>query len=98
MTVAGFTSKAINSFVCSYTGRANMGYAEKYIDEMHVYSSGTKGINLQMMSVADSFAIDFLQNFADRKYVEAFLTEASALGLTARCSEVIQYRTPVAYQ
>ena len=75
-----------------------MGDAEKYIDEMHVYSSGTKGINLQMMSVADSFAIDFLQNFADRKYVEAFLTEASALGLTARCSEVIQYRTPVAYQ
>ena len=71
-----------------------MGDAEKYIDEMHVYSSGTKGINLQMMSVADSFAIDFLQNFADRKYVEAFLTEASALGLIARCSEVIQYRTP----
>ncbi len=93
-TVTGFTSKAINSFVCSYTGRANMGDAEKYIDEMHVYSSGTKGINLQMMSVADSFTIDFLQNFADRKYVEAFLTEASALGLTARCSEVIQYRTP----
>lgn len=92
--VSGFTSRPINSFICSYTGKANMGDAEKYIDSMHVYSSGTKGISLQMMSVADTFTVDFLQNFPNKVYVNAFLAEATRLGLTAECSEVIPFRTP----
>lgn len=93
-TVSSFISRPINSFICSYTGKANMGDAEKYIESIHVYSSGTKGISLQMMSVADTFTVDFLQNFEDRKYVDAFLEEASKLNLKAECSESIKYRTP----
>lgn len=92
--VAGFTSRPINSFICSYTGKADMGDAEKYIDSMHAYSSGTKGISLQMMSVGDTFSVDFLQNFPDKLYVDAFLIEAAKLGLKAECSEMIKYRTP----
>lgn len=92
--VSGFISKPINSFICSYTGKANMGDAEKYIDSIHVYSSGTKGISLQMMSVADTFTVDFMQNFPDRLYVEAFLEAAAAVGLKADCSEVIAFQTP----
>ena len=92
--VSGFTSRPINSFICSYTGRADMGDAEKYMESMHAYSSGTKGISLQMMSVADTFSVDFLQNFPDRKYVDAFLREAGRLGLKADCSDMIQYTTP----
>ena len=93
-TVTGFTSRPINSFICSYTGRANMGDAEKYIESMHVYSSGTKGISLQMMSIGDTFTINFLQNFPEDTYAISFLTEASKVGLASRCSEVIAYRTP----
>lgn len=93
-TVSNFTSRPINSFICSYTGKANMGDAEKYIDSIHVYSSGTKGISLQMMSVGETFTVDFLQNFEDRKYVDAFLEEAAKLDLKAEYSDVIKYRTP----
>lgn len=92
--VTGFTSKPINSFICSYTGRANMGDAEKYIESMHVYSSGTKGISLQMMSVGETFTVDFLQNFLDRMYADAFIAEAQKLGLKVECSDVINYTTP----
>ena len=92
--VKNFTSKPIDSFICSYTGKANMGDAEKYITEMHVYSSGTKGISLQMMSVADTFTVDFLQNFPDKLYVDEFMKMAEKLNLSFRCSELIKYRTP----
>ncbi|MBQ8574277.1 MAG: hypothetical protein IJ450_05430 [Bacteroidales bacterium] len=92
--VSGFTSRPINSFICSYTGKADMGDAEKYMESMHAYSSGTKGISLQMMSVADTFSVDFLQNFPEKKYAEAFLIEAEKLGLKAQCSDVINYITP----
>ena len=71
-----------------------MGDAEKYITEMHVYSSGTKGISLQMMSVADTFTVDFLQNFPDKLYVDEFMKMAEKLNLSFRCSELIKYRTP----
>lgn len=92
--VNGFVSKPIDSFICSYTGKADMGDAEKYMESMHAYSSGTKGISLQMMSVADTFSVDFLQNFPSRTYVDAFLRQAAALGLEADCSGAIQYTTP----
>lgn len=92
--VSSFTSKPINSFICSYTGRADMGDAEKYIESMHAYSSGTKGVSLQMMSVGDTFSVDFLQNFPDRLYVDAFLIEAAKLGLKAECSGMIPFTTP----
>lgn len=92
--VKNFTSKSVDSFVCSYTGKANMGDAEKYINEMHVYSSGTKGICLQMMSIADTFTVDFLQNFSDKLYVEEFIRQAKLFNLTIECSELIKYRTP----
>ena len=71
-----------------------MGDAEKYINEMHVYSSGTKGICLQMMSIADTFTVDFLQNFSDKLYVEEFIRQAKLFNLTIECSELIKYRTP----
>lgn len=92
--VSGFTSRPINSFICSYTGKADMGDAEKYMESMHAYSSGTKGISLQMMSVADTFSVDFLQNFPDKTYVDAFFDEAKKLGLVPDCSEVIPFTTP----
>ena len=92
--VQNFTSKPTNSFTVSYTGRANMGDAEKYIESIHVYSSGTKGICLQMMSVGDTFTIDMQQNFESGVFADALLAEASHLGMTVHCSDVIRYTTP----
>jgi len=46
------------------------------------------------MSVGDTFTIDFQQNLPDSTYAKAFLTEASRMGITAHCSDVIAYTTP----
>lgn len=93
-TVSGFTSKPINSFIASYTGRAMLGDAERYVEEFHVYSSGTKGISLQMMSVANNFTVDVLQNFESEIYIEELLKQAELLGLKARKSSIQKFRTP----
>ena len=47
-----------------------------------------------MMSVGDTFTIDFQQKLPDSTYTKAFLTEASRMGITAHCSDVIAYTTP----
>ena len=47
-----------------------------------------------MMSVGSTFTIDFQQNFPDDTYAKTFLAEASKMGLTANCSDVIAYITP----
>ena len=49
---------------------------------------------MKIMSVGDTFTIDFQQNFPDYTYAKAFLAEASKMGLTAHCSDVIAYTTP----
>ena len=49
---------------------------------------------MKMMSVGDTFTIDFQQNCPDDTYAKAFLAEASKMGLTANCSDVIAYITP----
>ena len=49
---------------------------------------------MKMMSVGDTFTVDFQQNFPDATYAKAFLAEASKMGLTAHCSDVIAYTTP----
>ena len=49
---------------------------------------------MKMMSVGDTFTIDFQQNFPDTTYAKAFLTESSKMGLAVHCSDVIAYITP----
>lgn len=93
--VSRFTSRPIDTFVCSYTGRADMGDAEKYIDSIHIYSSGIKGLHLQMMSVGETLTVDILQSFPEGEYVEAFIAEAKRMGIKyIHCSNTIEYTTP----
>ncbi|MFA9465849.1 MAG: hypothetical protein ACERKN_16335 [Velocimicrobium sp.] len=35
------------------------GECEKYVDSIHLYSSGTKGLILNMISAAGYFTVDF---------------------------------------
>ena len=49
---------------------------------------------MKMMSVGDTFTVDFQQNFPDATYAKAFLTDSSKMGLSAHCSDVIAYTTP----
>lgn len=92
--VAGFNAHTVDSFICSYIGKADMGEAEKYMDSIHIYTSGTRCMTMEIMSMAGKFTIDLTHNFADDKYARAFVAECAALGLECRCSEAIPYQVP----
>lgn len=85
---------AANTFNISYTGRANMGDAEQYIESIHPYRSGSKGLCIQMMAVGESITVDFIQSFATPMYAEAFCKQCRDLGLTFTGTQVIPFSTP----
>lgn len=92
--VAGFNAHTVDSFICSYLGKADMGEAEKYIDSIHIYTSGTRCMTMEIMSMAGKITIDLTHNFADGKYARAFVAECASLGLECRCSDVIPFQVP----
>ena len=83
-----------NTFNISYTGRANMGDAEQYIESIHPYMSGSKGMCIQMMSVGYSITVDFIQSFASSMYVDAFSKQCRELGLKFVGTQAIPFSTP----
>lgn len=85
---------AANTFNLSYTGRANMGDAEQYIESIHPYMSGSKGVCIQMMSIGDVITVDFLQSFGSSMYVDAFCKQCRELGLKFTGSQAIPFSTP----
>ena len=87
-------SMAANTFNLSYTGRANMGDAEQYIESIHPYMSGSKGVCIQMMSIGDVITVDFLQSFGSSIYVDAFCKQCRELGLKFTGSQAIPFSTP----
>ena len=87
-------SQAANTFNISYTGRANMGDAEQYIESIHPYRGGSKGLCIQMMAVGASITVDFIQSFASPMYVEAFCKQCRDLGLIFTGTQAIPFTTP----
>lgn len=85
---------AANTFNLSYTGRANMGDAEQYIESIHPYMSGSKGVCIQMMSVGNVITVDFLQSFSSSMYVDAFCKQCRELGLKFTGTQAIPFSTP----
>ena len=83
-----------NTFNISYTGRANMGDAEQYIESIHPYRSGSKGVCIQMMSVGNSITVDFIQSFASSIYVDAFSKQCRELSLKFTGTQAIPFSTP----
>lgn len=45
-----FESLCINTFVLSYTGQLDLGEAEAFMESMHLYSGGNRGLIVNAMS------------------------------------------------
>lgn len=61
------------TYIFSYIGQINLGEAEEYIREIHTYTSGTRGLSIEMFSMKEAFFLDIMQSFSNTKYVSAFL-------------------------
>ncbi len=89
-----FESMTLDTYIVSYLGRFNLGKNVKFIDEIHLYNSGTSGLGINMISSGEKIIIDFKQSFSTDKYVKAFCNELSDLKLDYKLSECIPFITP----
>jgi hypothetical protein len=89
-----FNNISLNTFIISYIGQTNLGDCEKYIDSMHMYSSGTTGLVLNMLSVGEYITVDFLQSFETENYINAFIQVIEEAGLDFNVSKKIEFTTP----
>jgi len=89
-----FNNISLNTFIISYMGQTKLGDCEKYIDSMHMYSSGTNGLVMNMLSVGEYITVDFLQSFETEIYINAFIQVIEEAGLDFNVSEKIEFNTP----
>ena len=88
-----FNDFCINTFVISYAGQLQLGECEKYVDSMHLYSSGTKGLILNMLSAGDYITVDLLQSFESEQFASEFMKSLEEIGLEYNSSRRIDFTT-----
>ncbi|MBU3178346.1 hypothetical protein KPL47_18640 [Clostridium estertheticum] len=88
-----FNDFCINTFVISYAGQLQLGECEKYVDSMHLYSSGTKGLILNMLSAGDYITVDLLQSFESEQFASEFMHSLEEIGLEYNSSQRIDFKT-----
>lgn len=89
-----FEGMSLNTYIISYLGQFRLGENAKYIEEIHLYNSGTSGLGINMISCGDYFVLDFKQNFSSDKYVKAFCAELETLKIEYLASKTIPFITP----
>lgn len=71
--MAFYDTMTINSYVLSYLGTFDLGECNRFIDAIHFYSGGIKGITVNMTATDDKFNVTFIQNIDEDKYAKTFL-------------------------
>lgn len=89
-----FENIKLNTFILSYLGKIDIGEYNKYIEEYHLYSSGTKGITLNMVASEKYITVDLLQSFNDDAYIIKFIEELDTLNIKYEAISKVKYKTP----
>ena len=84
-----------SSATVSYVGKANYREAEKYIRDFRLWTrSSGKSILIEISAVNGRFTLDFIQPFANPRYVNAFLRELEENGITYDLQDVMKLEIP----
>ena len=67
------------SGVISYVGKANFGESEKYITDFRTTTDNPSALLVEIAAVNGKFYLDFIQNFKDERYFNAFKKELEDL-------------------
>lgn len=89
-----FEDMSLDTYVVSYLGQFNFGEGERYVEEAHLYNSGTAGLGINMICSGEYFTLDFKQSFESGKYVETFCSGLKSLGVSCEASGCIPFTTP----
>ena len=82
------------SGVISYVGKANFGDAEKYITEFRTETDCPSPILVEIAAVNGKFYLDFIQNFEDERYINAFKKELDNLNIKYEVKDLIKLDLP----
>ena len=84
----------VNTLMCqmascmlSYVGKASLGAAERYVREMVTEANSAYMLLLEVSAAAGLFTISFSHGFATDAYLNAFLDELRALGLSPEVAD-----------
>lgn len=88
-----FNDLRVDTYVISYLGQMQLGDCEQYVESIHLYNSGVKGLRINMICTGDSFTIDFLQSFQSESLINALLKTLDSTGIEYSASERIQFET-----
>ncbi len=74
--------KDLQTATVSYVGKAAFGDLEQYVEEFHTWAPAKfENVLLEVSAINHRFFIDFIQNFDDSRFVEAFLRDLGKNGI-----------------
>lgn len=88
-----YDTMTINSYVISYLGAFDVGECNRFLDAIHFYSGGIRGITVNMTAASDQFNITFIQNIRSDRYAAALLCLLEEYGIRHRETNQILFST-----
>ncbi|MCH4168886.1 MAG: hypothetical protein LKF42_06520 [Streptococcaceae bacterium] len=82
-----FDNLLSDTFILSYIGKINLGAIERKIESIHTYTSGTRGLSIEILATDNDFFIDILQSFDDSKYINQFIENLNQLKIQYQLEE-----------
>lgn len=88
-----YDTMTINSYVISYLGTFDLGECNRFIDVIHFYSGGIKGITINMTATSDKFNITFIQNIQSDRYATTLARLLEECGIRCEQREKVLFST-----
>ena len=88
-----FDDMSLDTYVISYLGQMHTAACDKYIESMHLYTSGSRGLTFNMLAGGGSINIDVIQSFESTAYVDAFLQDLADAGLDCHVTKCFPFET-----
>lgn len=88
-----FDDMLIDTFVLSYLGQFNLGDWHLYVDSIHLYNSGVKGLRVNMIDAGEFMTIDILQDFEQDDILDELKRQFEMIGFDFSISGKIEFET-----
>lgn len=89
-----FETLLSDTYILSYIGQLNLGIYEQYIEEIHTYSSGSRGLTIEMIATNEKIFLDMMQSFDDERYVKAFCRQLDTHKISYQRKPLKLFSTP----
>lgn len=83
-----FDKMCINTYVISYLGKMQFNDFGKYVESVHLYSNGIKGLTVNMVAAGDTISFNMLQGFETDYYAKAFLAKLTEYDISCQSTDI----------